>query len=58
MELFKSAIDGIGFFMDNLSNLKTLAVGIYDIIASNAVLSLSFVLGTIAFIADKVSHSR
>lgn len=58
MELFKSAIDGIGFFMDNLSNLKTLAVGIYDIIASNAVLSLSFVLGTIAFIADKVSHNR
>lgn len=58
MELLKSALDGIGLIIDTLPNFKAIAVAMYDIIASNAVLSLSFIFGVITFIAEKVSHSR
>lgn len=58
MELIKSALDGIGLIINTLPNFKAIAVAIYDIIASNAVLSLSFIFGTVTFIADRVSHSR
>lgn len=58
MELLKSALDGIGLIIDTLPNFKAIAVAMYDLIASNAILSLLFVLNVVILIAEKVSHSR
>ena len=58
MELIKNAIGGLGFVADTLPALKAFAVGMYDLIASNAILSLLFVLNVVILIAEKVSHSR
>lgn len=58
MELLKSALDGISLIIDTLPNFKAIAVAMYDLIASNAVLSLLFVLNIVILIAEKVSHSR
>jgi hypothetical protein len=58
MELIKNAFEGLGFVVDTLPALKAFAVGMYDLIASNAILSLLFVLNVVILIAEKVSHSR
>lgn len=57
MELIKSALDGISLIIDTLPNFKAIAVAMYDLIASNAVLSLLFVLNIVILIAEKFSHS-
>lgn len=58
MELIKSAIEGLGFIVNTLPALKAFAVGMYNLIASNAMLSLLFVLDIVILIVKKVSHSR
>lgn len=57
MELLKSALDGISLIIDTLPSFKAIAVAMYDLIASNVVLSLLFVLNIVILIAEKFSHS-